>query len=274
MKKSNTLSFILTSSMALLSLVSLSALADSNLTHNKKQTAAVKPVVALSGGINFININQSYTTNYTTPSGPTVYTTDWNGSAKNTQGMAGLFLGLELPFSIKEYPLAWQFGLAYYTDFSPYKISGNTKQGFGSIYPAYAYNYSIRSNQILFDNKLLMTFSEHYHPYFSVGLGMAINRAYDYQTIDNNPDNNPFSFANNTNNSFAYTVGLGLDMDVKFIPHLKGLRAGLGYRYVDFGTASLGRPITNSFSIEAPDALRLKQSLSAHQILAQLTYVF
>jgi opacity protein-like surface antigen len=227
-------------------------------------------VVSVGSGINFIDINQSSPINYSI--NDNLIKNNWNGNAHTTQGMAGIFVGAELPINIKKQPFfIWQFGLAYYTPFSDYTLSGITEQGIPG--PQYTYSYSIQSSQLLFDNKFLMMPDEYYHPYLSAGIGIANNRAYNYQRAYNaSYPEYSLGFADNMSNSLSYELGFGLDLDLDFIPHLEGWRFGIGYRYINLGTVSSGIPLNGTLPID--NSIRLKQSLASQQILAQLSYIF
>jgi opacity protein-like surface antigen len=225
--------------------------------------SSIHPIITVSGGVNLTSIQQSTSSNYVT-GGNTVNNT-WNGSSNGTQGIAGLFLGAETAvFDKSSFPLHWQFGLAYYKPFSASTISGTTKQ----LGTPYTYSYQVQSSQLLLDNKFLATFASIYHPYVSAGVGIARNTASNYQKAYNATYGQySMGFTDNTSTSFSYEFGVGLDVDL-----INHWRLGLGYRYVNFGTASLGSPIQGT--VDVNPSVNLKQALTTQEILGQLTYVF
>jgi hypothetical protein len=237
----------------------------------------LRPVVAVSGGVNFINVNQSIYNNY---SFLVPYLNFFNGSGRATQGLAGIFAGFEMPVLRGLLPkpqLAWQFGLEYFHGFSSFAVSGITGQGQGGLgNPLYNYSYRIQPTQVLlFDNKLLMTVGEIYHPYLSAGIGVARNTASNYQTSIISPGAmDPFTFANKTIYSFSYAVGAGLDVDIKYFKRLPGLRAGIGYRYINLGIASLGQGTSLNNPAAPIDGSTVQQALFAHEVLVQVSYIF
>jgi hypothetical protein len=231
----------------------------------------IRPVVALSAGLNFVN-NQSqalsvpYITNF-------YYNYNWSGSVANPQPFGGLFLGLEMPLiQNKKFPLNWQTGVSYYLPFEPYTVNGTHPVAINNImFNSFPYSYDIFSQQLLWDNKFLTTVSSFYHPYLSLGFGVAQNRVSHYQAEINNEI--PLSIADGTSNAFSYQLGAGIDVDLKMIPHLDNWRLGLGYRYASMGQASFGQINQGSSRFKVPNST-LKPNLITQEVVLQISYMF
>lgn len=78
----------------------------------------------------------------------------------------------------------------------------------------YTYKYNVVARELLAQAKLMRPYHDKFYPYFLVGLGGSFNKASNYST--NVPPFLTFTreYGNNTSSSFAYRVGLGMDMDV------------------------------------------------------------
>lgn len=179
-----------------------------------------------------------------------------------SNGLWSLFVGSE---SYLSEAVAMQLGLSYFSS-SYFSVQGILTQGreneFGQQYD---FHYRIRSQQLLFDSKWLYFCSENVHPYLSAGIGVGFNQAAGYQAdIPPGTVLTP-QFANQNRTSFAYGVGFGIDVDFN-----KRIRAGIGYRFFDFGKAELGNgPIGM-----VPNSQTLSQSHMYQNIfLAQLSWV-
>lgn len=130
----------------------------------------------------------------------------------------------------------------------------------------FSYHYNVLSRQLLAEGKLLYNFKKCYHPYILLGLGAAFNEAADYST--NIPPFLTFTriYKDNTQTSFTYTMGVGMDVDV-----MDHLRLGVSYRYADLGQVRLGRATIDTTGVGGT----LSQThLFASEILAQATIVF
>lgn len=218
-----------------------------------------RPVITLSGGVFWptqLGKSQEFFLE------PSTYTYNTH---KNNQGRGifGGFGGLEFTLN----PMwAMQLGASYYQT-SSMNTSGVVHQGIDlPSSDNFNYHYDLTSRQVLAEGKLLMNNFERFHPYVSLGLGASFNRASNYNVhIPNSITFSP-KFADYSNNSFSYSVGTGVDMDI--IPHL---RLGLGYRFADLGKANLGAGRIDN----VPISHTLQQSnLYTNQLLAQLTWVF
>lgn len=218
-------------------------------------------IIALTGGIAWASpgVSQSFTDD------DSLYDYDI-GDSSQTVGLWGAFVGGEFFISRD---MSIQAGLSYYQT-GNFEVEGTVTQGVdpGSS-EIYNYEYSIISRQILIEGKLLGSFINNWiHPYISVGLGASFNSVHDYDAVVDTPF--PFAtftpqFDGNTNISFSYNLGFGVDFDVATF-----MRLGLGYRYTDLGQANLGDGMINT----APISNTLEQAnLRAQEVFAQLTFV-
>lgn len=149
------------------------------------------------------------------------------------------------------------------------KQNGTLVQDLGTGEPYYLpYQYKVDSNQFLFELKGLLTFKERYHPYFSVGGGLALNKAYAYHVDYDRSHFKNFSplFESHTTNSGAYRLETGLDVNLN-----QQVRLGAGYSFSDLGTVKLGQGSLNQIPIA--NTLESKHFYN-QEILARLTFLF
>jgi opacity protein-like surface antigen len=112
---------------------------------------------------------------------------------------------------------------------------------------------------------------KHFHPYLLVGLGESFTHAYNFQvTSQNSGEVATAVFGSNRGESFTYSIGLGVDVDLN-----NQIRLGAGYRYVHLGRYALGTGVLatgaggNVFSLPALQATHIHNQ----EILIQLTYL-
>jgi opacity protein-like surface antigen len=225
---------------------------------------AIQPIVTLTGGTVFLDQKQENLS-----FANTVYIYRPHNSSQ-IKPLIGVFLGAEYPFNPE---WAWQFGLAFY------QSTTFTKQGEEDQAPisnlnainTWNYQYKIINRQLLFENKLILTFKEQYHSYLLAGVGESFNYAYGFQASPQNSGEVATAiFADHNNNSLIYTLGFGIDIDI-----VKKLRLGAGYRFGYFGSYDLGPGIINTGA--GGNIFHLPALKSAHsfndEILIQLTYL-
>lgn len=76
-------------------------------------------------------------------------------------------------------------------------------------------------------------------------------------------------FSNHSNSQFSYSLGLGVDTQVNTL-----IRVGLGYRYSNFGSSSLGNGIVAFNDYQSPVSFALSSSNNyANQLIARISYV-
>ena len=191
----------------------------------------------------------------------------------NNKGFIGLFVGGEhsLP-TLLSYPALVQAGVEY-NAFGQQTFKGiNTVGVDASSSTQYAYQYKVKTQQILGDIKLLTTIHDRLHPYLEAGIGIAINDAetYHVSTIETGSVNLTPDLSNQTTIRTSYILGLGLDANLN-----KHVRVGLGYRYSYFGAASLGNGSLAVGTNQIPCFFNVQTSgLYANQLIAHASLIF
>lgn len=225
-----------------------------------------RPVVALLGG--YANINASRSQTFVgTDDELFIYRPANNGQ---NSGFFGGFAGVEhrLPWA----NLSLQGGVEY-DYYWPAHVNGTNTVGIQpSTSTLYNYQYSVDTQQLLAAFKLFGTVRQVFHPYFSFGLGMAFNNASQFTTFTSQSGslNLTPSFIDQDETQFSYNLGVGVDVNMN-----ENVRLGLGYRYSNFGNISFtnGQIVLNSYQFPLPFNLGAANA-DAHELLAQLTYVF
>lgn len=220
------------------------------------------PVFSIGGGASFTsNSGQSQNFPIMNPITDEYFYYSSNQSTE-TRGFYDLYLAME--FLLR--PL-WMLQLGVdYNEARPFPTYGYFIQGADlRSQNDYEYNYRIKTQQLLFEGKLLYTYQQSIHPYIIGGIGAAFNNAFNYAT--NVPPFLTFTrqYANASNSQFAWAVGLGFDADVTDC-----VRLGLGYRFADSGTVSLGQAVIDN--VPVPGTLS-QSHFYTNQVLAQLTWV-
>ena len=228
-------------------------LADNGLWH---------PVVGLGGGIAITtNLGQAQTFPILNPITDEFYT--YSPTARSQiGGLIEVFLGTEHRVLSN-----WivQGGLAY-SQSGSYQAEGNFVQGadVGSA-NQYTYQYKVTARELLAQAKLMHPYHDKFYPYVLAGIGGSFNHASSYTTSVPSFLTFTREYANNTSGSFAYKVGLGMDMDVT-----QHTRLGLAYRFSGLGQANLGAASIDNTRVSG----HLSQSnLYANEVLIQLTYI-
>jgi opacity protein-like surface antigen len=229
----------------------------------KKSNYIEKPwkgVLAIGGGAAITsNVGSSKTFPISNPVTDQFFIYDDHRTTQ-AAGFVEAFLGAE-----RKIHTNWimQIGLDF-TQMNALTSKGDLTQGADTpSADEYSYKYSIKSRQLLAAGKFLYRWQKYYLPYVFLGLGAAWNKAYDYGTSI--PPFSTFTrdYSQNTQTSFSYSLGLGLDYEF-----YKTLRLGIGYRFADLGRASLGSAQIDTTSVSGT----LSQShIYTSEILAQLT---
>lgn len=227
--------------------------------------AGYRPLVTLQGGFAGVRTGQALSF-----LGDDSITFSYFPQKKNNDvGFIGGFAGLEhtLPY----YNLFAQLGLEY-NYFSPYEVTGLHTAGIEpSTSTLYRYNYHQQTQQLLATAKLLARSKGRIHPYLSAGLGAAFNNLtrYTAQTAETGNINLRPLFQNKRSSNFSYNLGLGADADLN-----QNWRIGLGYRFSDFGKASLGQGHLGLNNFVTPVAFTLQSSHTyANQLIGHLSYL-
>jgi len=189
-----------------------------------------QPLVTLTIGPDFVQQGQAQTLSLLPPF-QNYYT---NTNSSTTVADAGAFIGIERVFNDK---LWAQLGVSGYVD-SQISPQGHVWLTGSPTFDALAYSYNVHHTRVMAEGKFLTTFSQYQaiHPYLSWGLGAAFNQAINYQEIpfiSGVPPTSPF--ANHTQTSFTWGVGLGVDYTLN-----RHVRLGVGYQFSDLGSVSLG----------------------------------
>lgn len=146
----------------------------------------------------------------------------------------GIFLGIETKFLDRFWA---QFGVAAYFD-TDLNVTGDVWQFGLPRFDNLNYSYDVQTSRYMLGGKLLTSFAqfEAIHPYFSWEIGAAVNRAANYLETSFTPGVPPMPpFTSNTQASFAWGVGLGIDYSLT-----QNVRLGCGYQYANLGSAALG----------------------------------
>lgn len=179
-----------------------------------------------------------------------------------TQGLFEAFVGAEHPFYSN-----WQVqaGLAY-DQTGSYQIKGTLTQGADMLSSdQYNYQFKVRTRQILAQAKFMYPYRDKWHPYFLVGLGAAINTTSHFSTSV--PPFITFTreYSSNTSSTFAYRLGLGVDVDIR-----TNFRLGVAYRFADLGNSILGSANIDGIPVRGT----LSQSnVYSNEVLFQLSYI-
>jgi len=228
-----------------------------------EESRSIFPVVSLRAGVDTVRAGSAQNI-LITPTDPsrTHFTTD---NTWSSVFVWGLLAGIEIPFGNND-TYRWQSGVAFYSTPS-YEVSGQVNPNGNPSIVDYHYSYSVETQRIMFENKLLVGLNEKIYLYFLGGIGEAINKAtgFKYNSVDPAVPQNDIIFENNTNYSLSYSFGLGLEWAV-----VESIRLGLGYQYSDFGKIKLGHMRSTGTTSETIQT----DSTPAHEVLLNLTYVF
>jgi opacity protein-like surface antigen len=171
-------------------------------------------------------------------------------------------VGIEFPMSEEN---RWQTGFSYYQA-ATFEVEGQVQQLSDPAYTSFEFNYKVNNQRILWENRWLSEVADDYFFYLMGGLGIAFNRAYDFdENNELNPaaDIDPF-FKDKTTTSLTYSFGVGVETEV-----IEDLRLGLGYQYSDLGKVEL-----DTFEGQVTDDTIQTSSSPAQEILLMLTYFF
>jgi opacity protein-like surface antigen len=240
----------------------LCSLAHADGVLTEPMTMHWKPLVGIGGGVASTgNLGASQTFPIQNPVADEYYLYSPSHQTQ-TQGLFEVFLGAEHAL-----PKNWrmQAGLAY-NQSGTYNAQGTFIQGAdaGSA-DQYAYNYHVVGRELLAQAKFMHPYRDKFYPYFLLGLGGSLNKSSAYST--NAPPFLTFTreYLSNTAHSFAYKLGLGVDMDLT-----QHARIGLAYRFSGLGSVALGSASIDSIAVSGT----LSQSnLYANEVLVQLTYL-
>lgn len=221
-----------------------------------------RPVVSAAGGVALThNLGQSNTFLIQNPISEELYIYSPSNRTQ-MQGMFEVFLGAE-HLVLTNWLL--QAGLAY-NQTGSYQAQGTFLQGADtSSTDQYTYKYNTVARALLAEAKLMRIYQDKFYPYLLVGLGGSFNKSSNFST--NVPPFLTFTrtYANNSSRSFAYNVGVGIDMNIA-----QHARLGLGYRFAGLGQANLGASTIDNTHVSG---VLSQSNLYENEILLQLTYI-
>lgn len=171
---------------------------------------------------------------------------------------AGLFEALAGAESVLFSLWLFQLDVAF-SQTGAYTFPGTLTQGTDIDSAQYAEQFSVVTRQLMLQSKVLFPYKNRLFPYFLAGLGGASNTAYSF-TAAVPSSLSTQTFANNTESSFAYRLGVGLDADV-----LAHFRVGIAYRFTELGAVKLGAASLNQGTLQ-------QKELFANELLGQITY--
>jgi hypothetical protein len=218
--------------------------------------AALRPVASLALGADVLTTHMNQYVTFISP-----FQNNYVSNNRKVDIVGGLFLGVEQSVYCN---LLGQVGVSYYQN-ANYQAQGVVYQFADPGLGDFNYQYNIQSQRLLLETKLLGTYQEVYHPFINLGVGEAINKAYQYTETPTNSASVPMypGFGGKTTHSLAYLVGLGVEADVA-----NHTRLGLMYRYVNLGRAGLGRSAIQ----ESTNTLK-NNPFYVNELLLQMSYV-
>jgi len=232
-------------------------------------TQAFHPVVALQGG--YLSINAGSKTQRFIGTDSDIFTYNNSGNKKDA-GFIGVFLGTEHTIPLIPRPGFFMQAGVDYNYFVKSGIKGINTVGIEpQTETTYRYNYNFQTQQILGTLRLFATTYERFHPYGEIGLGAAFNHAGQYKatTTETGSINLTPLFATQNQTQFSYSLGLGVETQL-----YTKIRVGLGYRYSNFGSSSLGDGKVTFNNYQSPVPFTLGSSNTyANQLIARISYV-
>lgn len=194
-----------------------------------------------------------------------------NSTITTNTGFIGIGLSAEhaLPFEVPR-GVFMQSGVEY-NYFGSANVKGINRVGIEpETSTVYYYDYHVQTQQILGVIKLFATEYNRFYPYGEVGLGAAFNQASRYHTVafETGSINITPGFNHYNSVQFSYSLGLGVETQLSM-----KIRAGLGYRYSDFGTSSLGAGAVSFGHYRYPVLFTLSGlHASTNQLLGRISY--
>ncbi|VEB33501.1 outer membrane protein [Legionella cherrii] len=258
---------------SLASCLSLSSLASAGSMGLTAPAQGFHPVVTLFGGVAGLDVKTNSTQSFSgTDDEQFIY---FSKKHNQTTGFVGGFLGTE--YQLPHPGLFLQAGIEY-DYFGNVRIKGLNAVGIEpDTSTFYNYSWRIQTQQVLAVAKLFTTTEltlgapHQFFPYLSVGLGAAFNNANEFSatTEETGSINITPTFNDHTQSAFSYTLGIGVDTPIN-----QQMRFGVGYRFSDFGKASLdeGQVVFQQYKAPVPFALSTAHTY-ANQFMVQLSYV-
>jgi opacity protein-like surface antigen len=220
--------------MGIVSLGSTSIFANKTLVQEPKTVSKMQqtyhPLVTVSVGPNYINQPSAQSLMLYPP-----FYNHYTVTSKNTRTVdSGLFVGVEYLMNER---FNAQLGLSGYFN-SSFNVKGHIWQFALPIFDNSRYHYNVHHERFMLEGKILSQLAQlpSLHPYISGQIGMAKNKARSYQEeVFVAQELAILPFANHSKTSCAYGLGLGIDYELN-----QKIRLGMGYQFVNLGSASLG----------------------------------
>lgn len=160
---------------------------------------------------------------------------DYYSTKNGTSGFIGLDAGR-----------LWQRHTLWFPTFSaaaryryifPHDVGAQVTQASPLNTPSYNYNWNLSTSLITAQGKLNIIHFSRVAPYIGAGLGVASTQAKSYSEAAIAPTIARISpaYASNTNNSFTYNLGIGLDFKVD-----SHMLWSIGYEYQNLGEIESG----------------------------------
>jgi len=147
-----------------------------------------------------------------------------------------LFLGLQCQINTR---IQGQLGLAVTTT-SHADLLGDIWEDADPDFNNFSYTYKVKHKSVAVKGKLLVDMDIRgivLQPYISGSIGVGFNHAYGFTITPKLFEEVPApGFSSNTETSFTYTVGIGLQKAIN-----RHLQAGIGYEFADWGKSQLGQ---------------------------------
>lgn len=230
-----------------------------------------QPVFAVQGGYAGINASGTDQSYFGTDHDEFVYT---NSGHTTSAGFIGVFIGEENTLDQFAPPGYFMQAGFEYNYFGPATVNGMNTVGMGHHHASeYLYSYKVQTQQVLGLVKLFATTHERFYPYGEVGLGAAFNEASKFNATQIERRRRSMNltpvFTNGNQTQFSYILGLGVETQVT-----GKIRAGLGYRYSNFGSSSLGDGAISFHNYQFPVPFTLTASNAyANQLIARISYL-
>lgn len=226
--------------------------------------ANYNPYISITGGASRTKIGKAQTISLSSTAFDTKYTANSGYITSPYFGVAaGIFVPTEKDFNL-------QLGIGVYETYIG-KAKGAVYKNPNFPTPNEFYQYKLHSTAIVAEAQISKPIGlnhapqKTFLPYLKLGVGTAINYAYNYQeTPATATDVATPPFTSRITMSPAIQIGAGVAMKIK-----QNWTAGIGYQYSYLGTAKLGLSPAQSTT----NQLKTKR-LTTNSLLFNLTYMF
>ena len=152
-----------------------------------------------------------------------------------------------------------------YTYVFPSKLSGNINQYSLPEFNNYDFQYKIQRQTLLAILKMDIYRWANFMPFLSLGAGVSVNRAYDYDenAVPNVTSRVSPGFGSSSSTNFSYMIGAGVDLIA-----MNNFVMGLEYNYGYFGNAKTG------YGNNGNSNSRLSTRLNSNTIVLSANYYF